>query len=341
MKRKIQQLGSSTLAVTLPAEWVREQELSKGDQLVVQRDENSGSLLAVPDDPKTTETEVTIDAASLSPESVRRAILGQYVLGRQLIRIESDRPLDPTVHDEIIEIERQLMGLGVVEEGSEIVVARCSVDPGDFELPTLMKRLWRTESTMRTEIVEALLTDDMASARRATKRRSQIEKLFYLFLRLVFATYRDPRLNQSVGIETGFPLIGYRSVAQDVVLMADADRTIATLLLEADGFDLDDATSTRLEAVTESLSRLATTTRRAVTDPTVGATTESHAIVEELDSDVDDAQAHLESARPEPLLRIQRTLSAFQKSGGHAADSLDVATNFAYRSSSATVSDET
>lgn len=334
MKRKIQQLGSSTLAVTLPAEWVREQGLDKGDKLVVQRDENGGSLLVVPDQSRTTEVEATINATELSPESIRRAVRGQYVLGRQLVRIKSDHPFDPAVLDEIAEIEHRLMGLGVVEEGTDTVVARCSVDPGDFELPTLLQRLWRTESTMRSETVEAMLDDDLSSAHRAVKRQRQVEKLFYLFLRLLFATYRNPRLNQTVGLETGFPLIGYRSVAQDVLLMADADQTVATYLLDADGFTLDDATASRLEAVTDALSQLASATRQVVTTPTIAGTTEGYEFVDELETALDDAQAHIEAERPEPLLSIQRTLTTLRHSGGHAADSLDVATHFAYRSAS-------
>jgi phosphate uptake regulator len=331
MKRKIQQLGSSTLAVTLPAEWTREQGLSKGDELVVQRDENGGSLLVVPEGPKTTEEMTTIDANSLSPESVRRAILAQYVLGRQLIEVEQDGAFDPAVFDAITETERGLMGLGVVEEGIDEVAIRCSVDPGDFELPTLMERLWRTEATMRTKTVEALSTDNVDSARRAVDRQRQVEKLFYLFLRLVFTTYRNPRLNRSVGLETGFPLIGYRSVAQDVVLMAVAAREVAELVIDTDGFDLDEPTADHVRAVTEALDRVATVTRTAVTTPTTNATDDGHEAVAVFEERVAEAQSHIEEARPEPLLELQRALTGFRSSGDHAADSLDVATHFAFR----------
>jgi phosphate uptake regulator len=342
MKRKIQQLGSSTLAVTLPAEWTREQGLSKGDELVVQRDENGGSLLVVPDRPKATEATTTVDADSLTPESVRRAVLAQYVLGRQLIEIESEseRPFDPAVFDAITETERQLMGLGVVEEGIDTVAIRCSVDPGDFELPTLMERLWRTEATMRAETVDGLLADDVDAAHRAVDRQRQVEKLFYLFLRLVFTTYRNPRLNRSVGLETGFPLIGYRSVAQDVVLMAEAARDVAELVIETDGFALDDATGCHMEAVAAALDRVADATRQAVTTPTTAATDDGHDAVDAFDGRVAEAQTHIEEARPEPLLELQRTLTAFHNSGDHAGDSLNVATHFAFRSTPAVFTDD-
>lgn len=340
MKRKIQQLGSSTLAVTLPAEWARNQGVEKGDELVVQRDENGGSLLVVPDTPKSEDSTATIDAGSLDVDSLRRAILAQYVLGRQLIEVESDGPFDPAVFDAVTAVERQLMGLGIVEEGIDTLAIRCSVAPGDFELPTLMERLWRTEATMRSETVAGLLDGDTKAAERAVKRQRQVEKLFYLFLRLVFTTYRNPHLNQSVGLETGFPLIGYRSVAQDVVLMADATRHVAQLVLDTDGAALDDATAEQFRVVTATLDEIATAARLAVTEHTTEATRTGRDALETFESAAGAAQAHLKAERPEPLLELQRALTAFQQSARHAEDSLAVATHFAFRSAPAVETDE-
>jgi phosphate uptake regulator len=227
------------------------------------------------------------------------------------------------------------MGLGVVEEGIDTVAIRCSVDPGDFELPTLMDRLWRTEATMRSEAVESLLEADDDLAERAIDRQRQVEKLFYLFLRLVFTTYRNPRLNESVGLETGFPLIGYRSVAQDVVLMAGAARELAEVVIDTDDFALDEETREHLTAAATALDDVATATRNAVTTPTATATTAGREALATLEACADRAQEHLETARPEPILALQRVLLTLRRSAGHAEDSLDVATHFAFRSAHA------
>lgn len=332
MKRKLQQLGSSTLAISLPADWIHEQGLEKGDELVIQRDESGGSLLVVPDSPRAEDTAVTIDVGSLDAESIRRAVLAQYVLGRRLVELESNGPFDPAVFDAVEDVERQLIGVGVVEEGVDSLTIRCSVAPGDFEVPTLMERLWRTEATMRSEAVEALLHGDREAAARTHDRNRRIDKLFYLFLRLVFATYRNPGLNRSVGLETGFPLIGYRSVAQDVTLLAEASRRIAQLVVDADYPALDPETAEHFRAVTDALDELTTVVRRAVIEPTGGEAAERCEVLTRFETAADAAQDHLETTRPEPLLVLQRVLTALRRSATHAEDSLDVATHFAYRS---------
>ena len=110
MKRKVQQLGSSTLAVTVPAEWARQHDIEKGDEVIVQRDENSGSLLLVPEQPSIADTNATIDMDRLDgPTALERAVVSQYVLGRQLIRIESSTPLGVEHHNAVISAERRLM----------------------------------------------------------------------------------------------------------------------------------------------------------------------------------------------------------------------------------------
>lgn len=331
MKRKVQQLGSSTLAVTVPADWARHHEIEKGDELIVQRDENGGSLLLVPEQPNIEDIEATIDADALTPDALERAIITQYVLGRQLIRIEATTPLSLEHRNAALTAEGRLMGLGIVEQAETAVTVRCSVAPGDFDLPTLLGRLSRTESAIRADAVNALADGNADAAALIGDRSEQVEKLFYLFLRLVFATYRNPRLNRSVGLETGFPLIGYRSVAQDIILMADAAVEIADLVVEADGAVPDEATAEKLHSLGEALDTAASETREAVTTPDYESTEKARETFTEVDNCVAAMNTHLANERPEPLLALQRATVLLERSARHAKDSLSVATHLAFR----------
>ena len=331
MSRKVQQLGSSTLAVSLPADWTREQEVEKGDELVLQPDEIGGSLLLVPDQPSTADTIAKIDAGPLDPKTLERAIHTQYVLGRQLIHIQSEEPIDTALLSAVDTVENQLMGLGVVERSRTHIDIRCSVAPGDFELPKLLDRLWRTEAVIREEAIEAFLKADRAGADRALHHEAQAEKLFYLFLRLIFATYRNPHLNRTMGLETGFPLIGYRSVAQDVMLMIRCGCRIANSV-EKD--TLDDATVDRFRTVTDQLDEAIHAARAAVTNPTNEFSERARESIEVLDSEIGQTQQFLETERPEPVLVLQRTLSACNEMSIYATDTLEVAATLAARDAS-------
>jgi phosphate uptake regulator len=330
-KRKVQQLGSSTLGVTVPADWVRHHDIEKGDELIMQRDESGGSLLLVPEDPTIDDEAATVDADALEADAVERAVVTQYVLGRQLIHVSGSEPLTDGQRNGVRSAERRLMGLGIVEERADEITVRCSIAPTDFELGTLLGRLFRTEATMREDALTALTTGDAATAERVRDRESQIEKLFYLFLRIVFATYRNPRLNRAVGLDTGFPLIGYRSAAQDIVLMADAAIELADIVRDYDVAEPDAETRSRLETLGEALEAAATATRSAITAPDYGTTCEARAALSALEDEVDAVNAYLREERPEPLLALQRGVDMLERSSRHTRDTLSVATHLAFR----------
>ncbi len=334
LRRKVQQFGSSTLAITLPASWTRDQDIAKGDELRIQRDENSGSLLLVPDQPSAPNSTAAVDAASLTPHALERAILSHYILGRNLIRVEHEDGLPVELLEAIETTERNLMGLGTIEDSRTRVDIRCSVDPSDFELPTLLARLWRTEAMIREDCIDAFLEGDAERATQAAKRETQAEKLFHLFLRLLFATYRNPQLNETMGIDTGFPLIGYRSVAQDVMLMTRCSCRIVELI--DDGDAIGDRPAEQFRTIADALKAAVDETHEAVIDPTLDAAESANEALERFQREIDDGQAYLEAERPDPILTLQRLLSTIQQIGRHAGDSADVATHLAAREFSPT-----
>src|SRR6056297_836946 len=215
--RKVQRLGPSTLAMTLPAEWASEHNVEKGDEVSL-RIGGKGTLTVMPESVQTEESEAIIYAEDLDADAVERAIVAQYVLGRRIIHVEAGE--DGTLKSEhinaVYNAETQLMGLGVIEETPERIAIRCSVDPEDFTLDNLLERLENTGSTMRGEAIKALAHGNPDLAQRALNRERQANKIFVLLLRLIFTAYQNPNLARAVDLDSGFPLIGYRSIAKNL-----------------------------------------------------------------------------------------------------------------------------
>ncbi|MFW6265259.1 MAG: AbrB/MazE/SpoVT family DNA-binding domain-containing protein, partial [Halanaeroarchaeum sp.] len=74
--RKVQRLGPSTLAMTLPAEWARQQDVEKGDAVTV-RESSKGTLTITPESAHGEESEATIHVEKFDVDAVERAIIGQ------------------------------------------------------------------------------------------------------------------------------------------------------------------------------------------------------------------------------------------------------------------------
>jgi len=200
--RKVQRLGPSTLAMTLPAEWAKEHGVNKGDEVSL-RMGGKGTLTVLPESVSTEESKAVINADGLDAQSLERAIVAQYVLGRRVIHVRSEGTLDSEHINAVYKAETQLMGLGVIEETPSDISIRCSVDPEDFTLDNLLERLENTGSTMRGEAVKALAHGNPDLAQRALNRERQANKIFVLLLRLIFTAYQNPNLARAVGLEEG------------------------------------------------------------------------------------------------------------------------------------------
>jgi phosphate uptake regulator len=339
--RKVQRLGPSTLAMTLPAEWAQEHGVEKGDEVSI-RPGGKGTLTVTPESAQAGDSEATIHAEELDADAVERAIVAQYVLGRRIIYVESGTTLDSEIINAVYRAETQLMGLGVVEETPERIAIRCSVDPADFTLDNLLERLENTGSTMRGEAVKALAHGNPDLAERALNRERQANKIFVLLLRLIFTAYQNPNLARQVGLDDGFPLIGYRSIAKNLELTADNAEDIAEIVLESseEGLDLDQSTIRRIREFTDDVDAMTETAVRAAVERDYQLTIEVREMFEEISDREREILDDLPEMENEELIRVREVLVSLQQTAGYAMRNAEIAANLALNEESAYVTIE-
>jgi phosphate uptake regulator len=330
--RKVQRLGPSTLAMTLPAEWASDHDVEKGDEVSLRMGGN-GPLTVLPESVQSEESEAVIYTEALDADAVERAIVAQYVLGRRIIHVDvrDSDTLDSAHINAVYNAETQLMGLGVVEETPESIAIRCSVDPEDFTLDNLLGRLESTGSTMRNEAIKALEQGNPDLAQRALNRERQANKIFVLMLRLIFMAYENQNLAHAVGLDNGFPLIGYRSIAKNLELTADNAEDIAEIALAAENHSLgvDAKTMRRIREFTANVDEI---TELAV-DAAVERDYNLAIDVRELFADIGNREEEILTDLPEmangSLLEVREVLVSLQQTAGFAARNAEIATNLA------------
>jgi phosphate uptake regulator len=333
--RKVQRLGPSTLAMTLPAEWARENDVEKGDEVSI-RTGGKGTLTVLPESAGEGESEAVVSADNLDARAVERAIVAQYVLGRRVIYVESDGTLSSEQINAVYNAETQLMGLGVIEETPERIAIRCSVDPEDFTLDNLLERLESTGSTMREEAVKALAHGNPDLAQRALNRERQANKIFVLLLRLIFTAYRNPNLARAVGLDSSFPLIGYRAAAKNLELTADNAQDIGEIVLQGNEHTLgvDGATTRRIREFTDQVDELTGLAVQALVERDYDRTIECRYLFAELDDREREILDDLPELSNAEVLRIREVLVGLQETAGFAMRNAEIAANLALNESS-------
>lgn len=228
--RKIQKVGAATLTISLPKTWVTQRKLKRGDPVFLVEDGEALRILPSQEAAarKRSMTEYLVDA-DLCDESgmLERVIVGNYVLGREKIIVRSGSRLRSEHLDEIRGAMRRLMGIGILDETPSQIVLHCAIDPANYPLEALIKRLYNLGSTMLSEALEALKTSDITLAEDAIKREDDADMMYWLILRLLLSAQLDDALVERLGLRSRLEIAGYRAIARDLEITADHAHEIA------------------------------------------------------------------------------------------------------------------
>lgn len=226
--RKVQKVGYSTLSVSIPMNWAKKTGIQKGD-VVFLSEEKDGALRITP---KPTSSEdssiyvVNVDNCD-NTKVLERVIVGNYVLGRNLIRVESSRRLMREQIESIRKVTQRLLGIGIIEESDRHLLLQCSIDPKNFPLETVIKRLHVITSIMFKESIDALIDRDMELARDAITREYEADTIFWLLARLLASAQQSRLISEAIGIIDPMEVVEHNLIAWYLEMIADRLNAIA------------------------------------------------------------------------------------------------------------------
>ena len=221
--RKVQRVGSSSLAVSLPNEWVKEMGIEKGHLIFFKEDEGNILKLMTSDQiEKSSDSAVELSGDFCKdPNLLARALMGVYSLGYDSIRIVSSNRLTNEQVNKIREVTRELMGMGIMEETPNSLLIQCSIDITKFPINTLLRRLYIISSTMHKEVIESIPKFNVDLASETIRRDKEAITMFWVIIRFLNRCQRDKSTAIQMGIDTPSLIVWYRLIAQYLRLIAD------------------------------------------------------------------------------------------------------------------------
>lgn len=329
--RNVERDEKGAVSVTLPENWTKEHGVVS-DGYVYLTEAGGGAVAVYPDSSDTVhETDARLNADTLEPEEIGRYVVACYVLGRGRITVESENGLTDEQILETYSAEKSLMGAGIVEESEDAVVVRCSVNPEEFSMHELLERLNSTAETMRAESVEALLSGDATTAKRAARRERQANKVFVLVLRLLLTAQQNPRVTESIGLETPLRVVGTRASAKSLERTADyaeeAARCAQTLAQNL--WKPDEETAEMLRSLVDTVDEASARAIEKLQDGEVGAASEARAAYDEAKRTEDEiTESLLENVEDtESVMLFMKMVSALAESAKEPIEIAEVASN--------------
>ena len=228
--RKLQLVGGSTFALSLPKKWVDEMDLQTGDPVYIIKNVNN-SLSLFPTGGLTSRTirSRAIITQKDSMESIRRKIIAMYLAGYRTIEIKNKgNRIQPNQKQVIRDLVRKnMIGTEIVESSSESVTIQVLTSLPQLSISDSLKRMSLLASTMHRDSIEALKQKNTDLAEEVICLDDEVDRFsLYILRNLVLAVEHESILHD-IGLQKGSDCISFRVVVKCVERIADHAVSIA------------------------------------------------------------------------------------------------------------------
>jgi len=228
--RKVQRTSTGTFFVCLPRSWAEQQGLRKGT--LVALDETSEGKLLI--DPKYNAAPLPRVANLNSGPYLSRGIIGRYLLGFDIIRIEAKERIDFDVRNVVKTTVGSLIGLEIVEESYSQIVLQCLLEPSGFPPEKILRRNYAIVAGMNRDVANSFINGDLQLAKSVIARDDESNRFYFLLVRILRTIIQAPSLSEKLGI-TPIECLDYRLAASLIEAIGDACVQVAAKTIELTG----------------------------------------------------------------------------------------------------------
>ena len=215
------------MLVTLPKEWVDANNLEKSSEIEIETSQNSLSITANKDTRPS--KEVVISYPLPKEENIVADITGAYLLGYDIIKIKGKTSIPIEDREKIRESMRRLVGVEIVEEESSSITIQFLLDATSLNPEKILKRMSTIAIGMFNETVEGLVSQDKTNLQTMSNRDIEINRQYFLLVRLIRSTMVDRRLASVFNLEN-IDILDYRIAANLLEMAGDTIVELANLI---------------------------------------------------------------------------------------------------------------
>lgn len=215
--RRLQKIGSSIL-VSLPKEWVEANNLGKSAEVELETTENSVTITA--NKSERPSKEVIISYPLPQDENIVANITGAYLLGYDIIRIKAKTSIPSEDREKIRNSMRRLVGMEIVEEASSNINVQFLLDTATLNPEKILKRISSIALGMFNDVSQGLISDDRSNLQTLSNRDDEVDRQYFLLVRLIRSTISDKRLASTFHLEN-IDVLDYRIAANILETTSD------------------------------------------------------------------------------------------------------------------------
>ncbi len=228
--RRLQKIGSSIL-VSLPKEWIDANKLDKSAQVEIETTQNNLSIRT--QQSKRPSKEIEISYPLPKGENIVANITGAYLLGYDIIKIIGKSPISVNDRENVRASMRRLVGMEIVDEDATNISVQFLLDETSINPQNILKRMSSIAVGMFSDVLLSLKSDDKTNLETISNRDAEINRQYFLLVRLIRSTIMDTRLAGIFNLEN-IDILDYRIAANTLESAGDTIVELSQSLLKSD-----------------------------------------------------------------------------------------------------------
>ena len=227
--RRLQKIGSSML-VSLPKEWIDANNLNKSNQVEIETNQNNLSIRTQLS--KRPSKEVEISYPLSEGEGIVPTITGAYLLGFDIIKIVGKSSISINDRESVRGSMRKLVGLEIIDEDATNISIQFLLDETSINPQNILKRMSSIALGMFNDVVLSLKNGDKTNLEAVANRDAEINRQYFLLVRLIRSTIMDTRLAGIFNLEN-IDILDYRIAANTLEIAGDTVVELSKSLIKS------------------------------------------------------------------------------------------------------------
>jgi len=230
--RKIQLTGGTTYTISLPKEWAEQAKIKPQQQVALIPQDDLSILLIPKGEVDKSVKEAFIEyRAIVERDIIVRDFISHYLAGYDMIRVKFKGPaLDLKAFFKDL-LRKKIVGVEIVEESSEELVAQCLPAYAELPLKRVVNRMGIIVSSMHRDAILSLKDLSYALAKDVIDRDDEVDRFYHFSVRQLKMAVVDRTMIENMGLRSAVECLGYRIIAKSIERMGDHATRIAKSVL--------------------------------------------------------------------------------------------------------------
>ena len=218
------------MLVSLPKEWIDANNLSKSNQVEIETNQNNLSIRTQLS--KRPSKEVEISYPLSEGEGIVPTITGAYLLGFDIIRIVGKSSISINDRESVRGSMRKLVGLEIIDEDATNISIQFLLDETSINPQNILKRMSSIALGMFNDVVLSIKNGDKTNLETIANRDAEINRQYFLLVRLIRSTIMDTRLAGIFNLEN-IDILDYRIAANTLEIAGDTVVELSKSLIKS------------------------------------------------------------------------------------------------------------